>query len=451
MSGLESWILTYFVNSVWQIPLLVGAGWVAARALRPLGPGVEHRMWVGVLLLEAALPATSLLPANWLRIALPWGGPGAGGSGHVSVTMSAGTVLGSGPLPVNLWMVAPLVCGAVTAWFAMRFLWRWTRLAVLRRESVAVKLTGESAEEWARCAKRFGVGEVALGTSSRIFGPVTMGFHRKIVLLPPGMLGRVGGAEWSTVIAHEFAHIQRHDFLKNLFYEAFTVLVSYHPLVWFTRERVTASREMVCDRMAAEMTGTAQYARSLLHLATALGGGLPSRVPHTLGIFDTNLLERRLMQLTEKRNEVRGLRRLAIFTACVALGIATCGSALALRMDVNGVAAADHSAPAQPTGPISVSGREMAGNRISGSMPKYPVEAKKAGIQGTVLLDAVIDKEGNVKQLTVASGPKELRQSALDAVHDWKYKPFLLNGNPVEVKTTIHVVYSLGKLYSLGK
>ncbi|HZZ40939.1 MAG TPA: M56 family metallopeptidase [Acidobacteriaceae bacterium] len=445
MSGFESSVLTYLVNSVWQIPLLVAAGWIAARAMRPLGAAAEHRVWVGVLLGEALLPAASLLPADWLRIALPWGGADHGGPGHVSVTMGAGTVLGSRPLPLDLAMIAALVYGAVTAWFVMRFLWRWSRLAVLRRESVAVELATETAEQWTRCAERFGVGEVALATSSRVFGPVTMGFLRKIVLLPPGMLARLGEQERSTVIAHEFAHIRRHDFLKNLLCEALLLPASYHPLVWFTRERVTASREMVCDRMAAEITGTAPYARSLLRLATALDGGLPTRLPHTLGIFDTNLLERRLMQLTEKRNDVRGVRRLAILTACAALGMATCGSALALRMHVNGAAALDHGAPAQPHGPISVKSSVMAGQRISGEMPKYPEEAKKERIQGTVLLDALIGADGSVKELTVASGPKELQQSATDAVHTWMYKPYLLNGDPVEVKTTIHVVYSLTK------
>jgi TonB family protein len=360
--------------------------------------------------------------------------------------MGAGTVLGSGPASLNWWTIAALAYAVVFAWFAMRFLWRWMRLAVLRRESVAVELTGEAAEQWSRCAERFGVDGVALATSSHVFGPVTMGFFKKIILLPPGMLARVGEAERSTVVAHEFAHIQRQDFLRNLFYEALTLPVSYHPLAGFTRERVTASREMICDRMAAEMTGTAQYARSLLRLATALSGGMPVRVPHTLGIFDTNLLERRLMQLTEKRNEVRGVRRLAIVGACAALMIATCGSALALRMHVNGGAAAvDHKAPAQPAGPIAVKRSIMAGQRIGGPMPEYPVEAKKAHIQGTVMLDAIIDKDGAVSHLTVQSGPKELRQSSLDAVRQWKYKPFLLNGDPVEVKTDIEVVYSLGK------
>lgn len=446
MSGFEFLVLTYLVNSIWQIPLLAAAGWMAARAVRPLGAQAEHRVWVGVLLGEALLPAASLLPTGWLRIALPWGRASAGGPGHVSVTMGAGSVVGAGAMPLNLWMLLALVYGGVTAWFAMRFLWRWLRLAGLRRESVAVELTGEAAEPWAQCAERLGVGDIELATSPRIFGPVTMGFARPLVLVPPRMLDQLGDVERRTVIAHEFAHIRRKDFLKNLIYEALTLPISYHPLAGFTCERVTASREMVCDRMAAEVTGSALYARSLLRLATTLGGRVPARLPHTLGIFDTNILERRLMELTGKRKEMGGGRRLAVIAGCALLGMATCGSALALRMHVNGAtAAAIGDAPAQPTGPIAVKGSLMAGNRISGDIPKYPVEAKKARIQGTVMLDTVIDKEGNVKELTVESGPNELRQSSLDAVRTWKYKPFLLNGEPVEVKTTIKVVYSLRK------
>jgi len=445
MSGLESVVLTVLVNSVWQIPLLVTAGWVAARAVRPLGAAAEHRVWVGVLLGEALLPVSSLLPADWLRIALPWSRADAGGAGQVSVTMGAGSVVGGGAVPVHLWTVVALLYGGVTAWFALRFLWRWTRVTELRRESVAVELRGEAAEPWAQCAARLGVGEVAVATSSRISGPVTLGFARPLVLLPPGMLDRLGDVERRTVIAHELAHIRRQDFLKNLIYEAVTLPISYHPLAGFTRERVTASREMVCDRMAAEITGRSQYARSLLRLATTLGG-MPARLPHTLGIFDTNVLERRLMELTEKRKEMRGVRRLLVTAGCLALGIATCGSAMALRMHVNGAAAAAiGNAPAQPKGPIAVKGSIMAGQRISGKVPVYPPEAKKARIQGAVLLETVIGKDGSVETATVTSGPQELRQSALDAVRTWKYKPFLLNGDPVEVKTTIRVVYSLGK------
>ena len=85
----------------------------------------------------------------------------------------------------------------------------------------------------------------------------------------------------------------------------------------------------------------------------------------------------------------------------------------------------------------------MAGNILTKAVPIYPPEAKKAKIQGTVVLSAVIGKDGNVKNIQVLSGPNELQQSSIDAVRQWIYKPYLLNGDPVEVKTTVNIVYSL--------
>ena len=85
----------------------------------------------------------------------------------------------------------------------------------------------------------------------------------------------------------------------------------------------------------------------------------------------------------------------------------------------------------------------MAGNLLTKVLPEYPAEAKKARIQGTVVLSALIGKDGNIQSLRVLSGPNQLQQSSLDAVRQWTYKPYLLNGDPIEVKTTVNVVFSL--------
>ena len=75
--------------------------------------------------------------------------------------------------------------------------------------------------------------------------------------------------------------------------------------------------------------------------------------------------------------------------------------------------------------------------------PLYPALAKQARIQGTVRLQAVIAKNGSVEELQVISGHPLLVQAALDAVKQWRYRPTLLNGEPVEVVTTIDVVFTL--------
>jgi protein TonB len=75
--------------------------------------------------------------------------------------------------------------------------------------------------------------------------------------------------------------------------------------------------------------------------------------------------------------------------------------------------------------------------------PKYPDAAKKAGVEGTVVLHAKIEEDGALHDLTVVSGPSELTQAALDAAKQWKYQTTLIAGKPVTVDTTISVVFNL--------
>src|SRR5277367_1658274 len=93
---------------------------------------------------------------------------------------------------------------------------------------------------------------------------------------------------------------------------------------------------------------------------------------------------------------------------------------------------------------IAVSSGVMSGNILVKTQPQYPAIAKAARIQGTVVLQATISKSGTIEGLTVVSGPPMLQQAALDAVRSWRYKPYLLNGEPVEVGTQVNVVFSLG-------
>lgn len=87
----------------------------------------------------------------------------------------------------------------------------------------------------------------------------------------------------------------------------------------------------------------------------------------------------------------------------------------------------------------------VAGRRTGGPQPIYPADAKAARAQGTVALRALIGRDGRIHDLKVMSAPyPSLVESALWAVSQWTYKPYLLNGEPVEVDTQIKVTYSLG-------
>ena len=74
--------------------------------------------------------------------------------------------------------------------------------------------------------------------------------------------------------------------------------------------------------------------------------------------------------------------------------------------------------------------------------PAYPAEAIKNHVSGTVVLLATIGTNGGVEALRVISGPASLQQAALDAVRQWTYRPYLLNNTPVEVETTINVIFA---------
>jgi periplasmic protein TonB len=93
---------------------------------------------------------------------------------------------------------------------------------------------------------------------------------------------------------------------------------------------------------------------------------------------------------------------------------------------------------------IRVSSGVSAGNLIRKVTPQYPPIARTAHIQGNVVLEAEISKEGNVTNLHVISGPPLLQQAAIEAVKQWKYRPYLLNGEPVVVDTQVTVIFSFG-------
>jgi protein TonB len=77
------------------------------------------------------------------------------------------------------------------------------------------------------------------------------------------------------------------------------------------------------------------------------------------------------------------------------------------------------------------------------TIPQYPAIAKAARQEGTVILQAMISKSGTIEHLQVVSGPPTLQQAALDAVKTWRYRPYLLNDQPIEVDTTVSVIFKL--------
>ena len=93
--------------------------------------------------------------------------------------------------------------------------------------------------------------------------------------------------------------------------------------------------------------------------------------------------------------------------------------------------------------PLRISAPVEEGRLIQKTMPIYPAIARAAGVGGTVTLAAIISKTGTIENLRVTGGPMMLQQAAMDAVRTWRYRPYLLDGQPVEVETTVNVIFTL--------
>jgi outer membrane biosynthesis protein TonB len=95
------------------------------------------------------------------------------------------------------------------------------------------------------------------------------------------------------------------------------------------------------------------------------------------------------------------------------------------------------AAPADPSKPVRISGGIIAGTLIKMTPPVFPAKTGCLHVSHTVVMRVIIGKDGHMKSVEVMSGADAMRQPTVDAVRQWEYKPFQLNGQPVDVETTV--------------
>jgi beta-lactamase regulating signal transducer with metallopeptidase domain len=176
---------------------------------------------------------------------------------------------------------------------------------------------------------------VALLESTAIDDPVTVGVFRPVILLPSKLLPDLGEQYLSAVLAHEYGHIRRRDFLAHILCESISVPVAWHPGIRYLTRKISQTRELACDDYAAVRLGKRRlYARMLLRLAS-LCLHTPRVNAAGLGIFDGDNLETRIMMLTEKRHSLSraGVIVLALATSITFGAGAVLAHAMSLQAD----------------------------------------------------------------------------------------------------------------------
>jgi TonB family protein len=441
MHSLACLVATYAVNALWQIPAIAAAGWVVSRLIGRVGPGAQHRVWVATLLLQIAMPAVAVAGA-----AGRWMGASSGGAAHVSLAMTTGgadLAAGGGAVALPgwlLWSIVTLYAGTAL-YFGGRFLWMAIETRVLVGESVPAALGGDRQVGWERCRRAFGVDAAGvradgLRTSGQMRGVVTAGALRPVILVPEGFVETCSEREFVSAVGHECAHLRRRDALKQFLYEAASVVTAFHPVTWVVKAQVATTREMICDAMVVErLVDARSYTQSLLRLAERMLSPGADAV-HAIGMFDANVLEKRIMWMKARKRSVGRAARwsLTVGAALVLGAVAATGASMGRGVEAQ---TASHA-----TGKVYRPGGDVTNPVLTFAPdPEFPkAELKSQG--GVCVVGLVVDTHGVPQEVHVERSLKaDFDANALSTVRRYRFKPGMRKGQPVAVRINIEVNY----------
>ena len=322
------WLL---VHSLWQFALVLALAALLDRLLRRASAATRYAWLLCALLSVAVLPALTwqLLPqparlemslasaplppspANAATSLPPSSAAGAAPTHDVDTAEVLGPSVGApgGDVDVSGSLLGgtridailrPWFGVIVSGWclgvllFSARLLWSWR--TVRRMRSVGVSPVAQAvAELFQRTCERLNVaGHVQVLESTLVGAPVVMGCFRSVILLPTSFVSGVPHSQLEAILAHELAHVARHDYLANLLQTCVETLFFYHPAVWWLSHRIRVERENCCDDRAVSVLGNrAEYGRALLAVEefrnarsslalSATGGSLLARVTRLL-------------------------------------------------------------------------------------------------------------------------------------------------------------------------
>lgn len=244
------------VDFIWQGALIGLLAWLALTLLRNARPQWRYAAACLALLACALLPIARFLLAIGAAgdAPMPAGGPSMAipDLAAATQTLHAGGVFSLPPPASMAWLVALWASGA--GLLSLRMLGGALWLHRLCRDA-----RNEAGPWQARVddlARRLGVRRaVALRLTADGDGPATAGWWRPVILLPAAVAMHMPADLLEALLAHELAHVRRHDYLVNLLQRLVETLLFYHPVVWWLSHRIRIERELVADDLAATALG----------------------------------------------------------------------------------------------------------------------------------------------------------------------------------------------------
>ena len=272
---------------------------------------------------------------------------------------------------------------------------------------------------WRAWPNRFGIDrKVRLRIVDTVSSPITAGLWRPIVLLPAALVAGMPPDLLEALLAHEMAHIKRHDYLVNLLQNVIETLLFYHPAVWWISHRIRIERELIADDFAARQLGEPRRLALALselerlqfsthHLAQAANGG---------NLMDR--IQRLCRPAPQALNWKAAVPMLGLALACVSIYAEA--------------VAADKAAGDKVAAIVEFN---------SCGKPKWPEGAIARSESGTVTLQFLVSADGKSKQSQVvkSSGHHDLDEAARTGIEKCTFKPATNAGKPVE--STMRMMY----------
>lgn len=427
---------------VWtiQASVLTLVGLFLPRVFRLRDPRTQLTYCRLLLLLCLALPMIQ-----------PWQHPiandGSGAPRAFSLT-DAGL---NHPEPSGTVALATILLCVFAAGSICRFLWFATGLWRIRQyRTAAVHLTEPPAS--IRSAQRLVYCKASILISEHNVGPVTFGLFHPVVLLPASFLS-LGEDEQRAIVCHELLHVRRRDWLANMIEELIGLGLWFQPAILLLIRRIRLLREQVVDHEVLGITAAPDsYVDALLAMA-----GLPSLSASAPSFLGRRHFAERMRSILIDHSMSRLRLASSYFSITIVLMITGVVSFISFPL-IGDPLVVPYTSPSRNASNITQPVRkERSGQvfRLSDDGitrpvvlqrvdPQYSDSAREARIQGTVVLEGIVETDGSMTVDRVARGlDSELDHNAVYALEQWRFTPATKNGVPVRFALAIEVNFNV--------
>jgi TonB family protein len=289
---------------------------------------------------------------------------------------------------------------------------------------------------------------VVIAVSANEIGPAAVGWLHPRILLPASFLALEEEAQ-RAILCHEFLHILQNDWLISICEELIGACFWFHPAVWLLLRHTRLAREQLIDSQVVRLTGAREpYLEALLTMAGAYSENAPIPAP----LFFRSHLARRMFSLLDDHPVSRVRLLFSYISISILLGWVACMAVMTFPLMAlprgQETAVEEMTTPPVPAEPhVETYGPDSGitpPNVTAHVDPEFSDAARQSRIQGTVLLEGIVQTDGTITDVNVRrSLDRQLDRNAISAVRQWRFEAGKLHGQAVPVKLLIEVNFRL--------